>query len=110
MKDSTIKSGNKLIAEFLGWRSKPYPSHIRSPFHGRSVWWSAGTTKSFCGYVGEELFHDSWELLMPVVQKIYFDNLATPEQWNKIHSAFKRPNLETVWFEVVNFIQSNYEL
>lgn len=70
MTKEEIQAGNRLIAEFMGWTSKSYPSHIKSPFHGREVWWSAGTTKGFCGYVGEEIFHSSWEMLMPVVEKI----------------------------------------
>ena len=74
MTKEEIIEGNKLIAEFLGWSLKSYPSHIKSPFHGRSVWWSEpssdGKTRGFAGYEGEELFYDSWEMLMLVVEKI----------------------------------------
>lgn len=65
-----MKENNKIIAEFLDWTLCSYPTHMKSPFHGRNVWWSPGTTKSFCCIEGEEFFKNSWEWLMPVVEKI----------------------------------------
>lgn len=61
---------NKIIAEFLNWTLVSYPTHMKSPFHGRSVWWSPGKTKSFCCEQEKEHFHDSWEWLMGVIIKI----------------------------------------
>lgn len=77
MKES-IKKGNKILAEFLGWQSKSYPSYMKTPFHGRDIWWSPsgdGKTRSYCCVVGEELFHESWEWLMSVVTKIEKENM-----------------------------------
>jgi len=70
MIEEEILEGNKLIAKFLGWEEKSYPTHMRSPFHGQSIWWVGNTTKTFGCIVGEEYFHDSWEWLMSVIQKI----------------------------------------
>lgn len=73
MKD--IAENNKLIAEFMGCELKSYPTAIKSPFHGRDIWWSPtssdGKTRTFWCEVGKEHYHDSWDWLMPVVEKIY---------------------------------------
>jgi len=57
---------NKLIAEFLGWRLRKMPVHMR----GGTIWMSQHTTSTFCAEEGRELFHESWDWLMPVVDKI----------------------------------------
>lgn len=69
-----ILENNKLIAEFMGCVLKSYPTAMKSPFHGRDVWWSDtssnGKTRGFHCIKGEEHYHDSWDWLMPVVEKI----------------------------------------
>ncbi len=67
MTQQEIQERNKQIALMLGWTLKSYPTYISSPFHSRSVWWSPGTTKTFCCIEGEEFFHSDWTWLMEAV-------------------------------------------
>jgi hypothetical protein len=70
MTQQEIQERNKQIALMLGWTLKSYPTYISSPFHSRSVWWSPGTTKTFCCIEGEEFFHSDWTWLMEAVEFI----------------------------------------
>lgn len=63
--DTTEK--NKIIAEFLGWKIRKMPVYLDG---GGDMWMSPHTTSTFCSIYGEELFHRSWDWLMPVVEKI----------------------------------------
>ena len=74
MTQQEILEYNKRCAEFLGCVQRNYPSVIKSPFHGRSIWWSPtssdGKTRTFYCEVGEEHFHDDWNWIMEVVKTI----------------------------------------
>lgn len=87
MKKEEIIEGNKLIAEFMG----------------EHTWTNLTTLKQ--EYNGNYQYHSSWDWLMPVVQKIYFDDLASSQMWDYISSTFRRPNIESVWLIVVEFIK-----
>ena len=64
MTSKETQERNREIALMLGWSLVEYPTHMKSPFHGRSVWWSPGTTKTFCCFEGKEFFHSDWTWLM----------------------------------------------
>lgn len=67
-----MNEDNSLIAEFMGWKIRSFPMHMKSPLHGNK-WWFYHTTPTSgqpACLIGEEHFHDSWEWLMPVVEKI----------------------------------------
>jgi hypothetical protein len=112
LKTDKIHEGNKLIAEFMGWTLKRYPSHMKTPYHGRSVWWSSGETKTFCCEEGREHFDESWEWLMPVVNRCY-NSLATTTnvrksdrvEWRISNIDFITNNIDGVWTSVVEFIK-----
>lgn len=102
-----IEAGNKLIAE------SPFSDFTVGKLRG----WVFGD-RGVCAYkkdkkgeiievcpIDKLKFHSDWGLLMPVVQKIYFGDFATVEQWDKIVSGFKRPNIQTVWSDVIEFIK-----
>jgi hypothetical protein len=58
---------NELIARFLGWELRNMPVYLNG---GGEMWMSPHKTSTFCSLVGEELFHKSWDWLIPVVEKI----------------------------------------
>ena len=63
---NNIEENNKIIADFLGWVQRKMPVYMK----GRNMWMSHHKTRGFCSIVGEELFHESWDWLMPVIEKI----------------------------------------
>ena len=68
---SNIVESSKIIAEALGWRRKSFPMHMKSPFHGQSIWlYSVGKTGQFASVVGQEHFHDSFEWIHHAIEII----------------------------------------
>lgn len=94
MTQQEIQERNKQIALMLGWTLKRYPTYISSPFHGRSVWWSPGTTKTFCCIKGEEFFHSDWTWLMEAVEFIEKQSICVWIHGNNclIQSVGKKEN------------------
>lgn len=117
LKTDKIHEGNKLIAEFMGWTLKRYPSHMKTPYHGKSIWWSSGKTKTFCCEEGQEHFDDSWEWLMPVVNKIevrdYWVDICfvqcligrVNDGGKTIVEADGVSKIEATWLAIVKFIK-----
>lgn len=119
-----IQKNNQLIAEFMGWYKKEYPSHINSPFHGRDIWFMK--TGYNCGQsvceAGKEFFHNSWEWLMEVVNKInsFEENgvftygviiapeacvIERPTQYGNIENEHGATLIEMVYLTIVEFIE-----
>lgn len=65
MTDKEIQEGNKLIAEFIGWK---YNSKEYNWRHSR-IDWSSWVDLKNVGHK-EMFFHSSWDWLMPVVEEI----------------------------------------
>lgn len=63
-----------MCAEFLGWELKSYPTHMATPFSGKSVWFSPtssdGKTRTFACERGKEFFDSDWSWIMEVRNKI----------------------------------------
>lgn len=119
MEDAKIIEGNKLIAEFMGWR--------KDPTHG----WLTKDEQDAWNYRDDYHFkyYVSWDWLMPVVEKIeglnngengkgYIVSLKSPSCVGYIdkEDGFKMPipcdartlgttRIESVWLAVVEFIQ-----
>ncbi len=78
-----IEEGNKIIAEFMG--REPHNWH---PNHERRD------------------YDNSWNYLMPVVDKILFETGSSHAQWDaKIISSLSTVSLENLWQITVQFIQ-----
>jgi len=79
----------------MGWKRRKMPV----AFAGHDAWFSyCGETGSYASEVGEELFHSSWDWLMPVINKIeYLDKDKHEEGMysylvtiNRIHTYIER--------------------
>jgi hypothetical protein len=77
MTDEEILEGNKLIAEFIGW--KEYQDSLNSN-KGRIVMEFPGKKSVFLDMMK---YHSSWDWLMPVVEKIE-KNGAIVEMWGSL--------------------------
>ena len=67
MKDKMIIEGNKLIAEFMGYEThENWEFWITGSYIEKFDWYSPGTMK----------FHNDWNWIMPVVEKIESKNYA----------------------------------
>jgi hypothetical protein len=112
-----INKNNELIAKFIGCEIKSYPTSIKSPFHGKDIWWSPPSsdskTRTFFCEVGKEYFHDSWDWLMPVVEKISsicdeeFDEYGYYEEHKEtiISSLSLINGITPVYESVISFIK-----
>ena len=123
MENQEILKGNKLIAEFMGFKI------------GKLNGWLSGTTIEDCAYLKDESgniskanlisklkYHSSWDWLMPVVEKIrdcncvvnikFLRKLNTTNtfiasfdlKWNKDISE-NGISIESTFKSVVNFIE-----
>lgn len=113
MDTTEITKRNAFIAEYMGCRKTQYPSAMRSPFHGRSVWFSTpssdGKTRTFHCVVGEEVYHESWDWLMPVVGKLS-NECEDPEELDTLKYALLCNDINTAWNFVTDYlIDKNHE-
>lgn len=97
------KEDNHLIAEFLGWERRPMPVYLDG---GGDMWMSQHTAKTFCSVVGEELFHRSWDWLIPVFQKIMDICLNYEDDYGDFY-AIKDciPDINQTYKAIVEFIK-----
>lgn len=63
MDKQEIIEGNKLIAEFMGWTIEPGMEEDKDPYYN----WNKGFSMAL---LSDLLFHEKWDWLMPVVDKI----------------------------------------
>jgi hypothetical protein len=123
----TIEEGNKLIAEFMGKTFRAYKgnSSVMEDFKTYADCLKAIKTNKWKGYapeIGWRLgcgkYHESWDWLMPVVDKIRsYNNVIAFEicfclgvivkvrygdEW---HNYESNNALEVIWTAVVEFIQ-----
>lgn len=66
VKTIDVKSGNQIIAEFMGWTS--YTSEAAGMFSSITYWKNPETGRVV--YFHPDRYHISWDELMPVVEKI----------------------------------------
>ncbi len=108
MDKKEIIDGNKLIAQFMGavWKYQEHPynsyawyfeANIRPTKHSSS-WWD------------EFLYHEEWNWLMPVIEKInnglvYLES----KEYLTIQSLKINSTIEAVWLAVINFIKWHIE-
>jgi hypothetical protein len=103
-----IINGNELIAEFMGCQLISYPTAIKSPFHGRDIWWSPtssnGKTRTFWCIKGDEFYLESWDWLMPCIGKIS-NECEEPEELDRLKYALLTNNIEEAWIFVVDYLK-----
>lgn len=96
--NNEILEGNKLIAEFLGIKTKVYsdsPSMVYYDYNG------------FMNTVEQMKYHSSWDWLCPVYTKIgTMDELNAYPSPSKLRRASPLfDTIEIFWNEAVDFIQ-----
>jgi len=87
------QENNKLIAEFMGaetlYNQLDYCTDMAFPFDDLH-------------------FHESWDWLMPVVQKCRLESRCEYDEddnWNEIHWSLEECNLDKTYKAVVEFIK-----
>lgn len=125
MKKEEILEGNKLIAYFMGATNpKNHP--------GDYLWFAYGHQGQKLWATDKLIFHESWDWLMPVVEKIesledgeymfeicgsraeislminhnWPHDKVTLQEFNSKNSSSK---IESVWLTCVNFVKDNYD-
>ena len=91
---------NKLIAEFMELEASPKynPKEYYIKEYNSGEW-----------YIPEEMqYHNSWDWLMPVVQKCRLESRCEYDEddnWNEIHWSLEECNLDKTYKAVVQFIK-----
>ena len=96
---------NKLIAEFMELEASPKynPKEYYIKEYNSGEW-----------YLPEEMqYHNSWDWLMPVVQKCRLESRCEYDEddnWNEIHWSLEECNLDKTYKAVVQFIKEPKQL
>lgn len=116
MTQEKIIEGNRLIAEFMGWQK-----HINT----EDTWWFPNLYPFYNDghgettyHITEARFHESWDWLMPVVEKIEDLDLGLPDVLITGHVCIITNNLydlridipgdsklDATWQAIVKFIE-----
>ena len=96
------EKGNKLIAEFLGWEQSPNVPEVWTPSWNCPFSNKIPTT---CPYTEGLYFNESWDWLMPVVEKI-----ADIKRWNTHHTleylaGNNWSTINDVYISVIDYIK-----
>lgn len=103
-----IESGNRLIAEFMGYR---LDDKFSKAFKGIKLWTSSPDFDNplYKLLEGNELkqlyFHSSWDWLMPVVEKIKNISIEQFYEKKKVMNALYDVDINILWQAVVEFIK-----
>jgi len=98
--NQSIMKDNKLIAEFMELEASPKynPKEYYIKEYNSGEW-----------YLPEEMqYHNSWDWLMPVVQKCRLESRCEYDEddnWNEIHWSLEECNLDKTYKAVVQFIK-----
>jgi hypothetical protein len=120
MSEEEILEGNKLIAEFMGYKYiNPKDSC------DRWGWYLNGDNSTSINYLKELKYHSSWDCLMPVVEKIESILSISDEDYYSItirrdecilnngysdiikHSLPNQSKIESIYKVVIEFINFN---
>ena len=99
--NQSIMKDNKLIAEFMELEASPKynPKEYYIKEYNSGEW-----------YLPEEMqYHNSWDWLMPVVQKCRLESRCEYDEddnWNEIHWSLEECNLDKTYKAVVQFIKN----
>ena len=121
MEKNFVLNGNKLIAEFMGWTTKSRYHHIKQrkvlewivPENSNNIYYEFNDGYLECF---EERFHESWDWLIPVVEKIekeyevsIIDNeceiCTTGYKIKVLVSVVSNSKIEAVYKAVIKFIE-----
>ena len=122
--DKEIMEGNKLIAEFMGWKFETIENEFGGEvfaYFGDELQWQ-GQTPSYLNslFISENgfAFHCNWNILMPAVEKIFLlrevrDVEIRPGRcwiWMPNGKVFESPNkpgnnsITECWLAITDFI------
>ena len=92
---------NKLIADFMGVQYKSDEDYIKKLKEMREH--GIGYEQ---GYMESQLkYHESWDWLMPVVEKCREESNAEDSHWEAIYYSLEEVNKEKIYKAVVGFIK-----
>jgi hypothetical protein len=94
----TVEENNKLIAEFMGLSTKKvWADCIAFAPSGREIG----------GYVEPSFYyHSSWDLLMPVCQKIFKTEVTAFNVFQLyVSDALRTAEIKEVYYSVISFIE-----
>lgn len=105
MEESTI-TGNKLIAEFMGWEKSTYHNTPNKMYREKG-------SSEIGIHISDFKYHSSWDALMPVVEKIrqmhtdrVFSRETLSESADRIFCIhFISARIDIVYNCVIQFIQ-----
>ena len=96
------QENNKLIAEFMGYQVVDNPRVI----NGENFFQYIDKENKKYTYMKSLLrYNDSWDWLMPVVEKIYRDRGLDDEIILMIRNSIAELNIESMYKAVVEFIK-----
>lgn len=95
-----MKNDNELIAEFMGFKYYADYGHHRDVYYEEAVIDPADPD-----FVQSPHWNESWDWLMPVVEKISEYRLAYPEQADKVCNAKIVIRIKYLYPLVVEFVK-----
>lgn len=103
MEQSKVEEGNRLIAEFMGWKKETRMWRM----HERVVYSSNSKVLNNTSYDGSSTvksmkFHKSWDWLMPVVEKIQDRGLTVQ---TTALNPYVNTDIKDVWGKTIDVIK-----
>ena len=104
MKTETMNTteSNKLIAEFMGAQNNnPYGEY---ELYGILEFINDGLNEQHFFPLKDMRFHESWDWLMPVVEKCLTELNDEDNYYSMLHDALFTINIDEVYQSVINYI------
>lgn len=103
MNNKEILEGNKLIAEFMGGK---YDKDTTFPIHSDDIWLPIYGIVNYKTINNGKIieYHQSWDWLMPVVEKCLIGEAENGYDYTKLYDALCHINFSEIYAQVVEFI------
>lgn len=103
MTTEQIKEGNRLLAEFMGWKItgtqfRNIPDNYKDPNDSDNIL-----------SIDDFEYHSSWDWLMPVVQKIKATDTGLDVYSLYVEDSLRTANIKEVYEAVIDFIKNYNE-
>ena len=102
MMQKEVLEGNKLIAEFMGWKSGGFARRSIFPFGKKTEYFKRGKNE-IMPFITTFEYHLSWDWLMPVIVKII--NQDEKDMNLEIRKELSCADFKGTYQEVIKFIK-----